>query len=396
MSPSIDSWILFAINKHVEELDLDFDVADTNIIQNTAYAPCYKLLPSVFNSKSLVSLILCFCDLELPTSIQLHSLKVLRLHRIELPQDAIQMLTSNAPVLQQLFLSDCNRTRDLRIHVAPSPRFCNLVIIENFFPVNHTTKIYIKAPTAFQVAFMGSMPRSRYIIEEVPECEETHFSLQGMFTACGKYGINILVDDSRALRYEFVLQELLARFRHTDTLHMCNWCLQLLSLRELRNLRRFAINCTILEISSTFWKWELPGFIYMLKSCHRLEELIIVMAPNNDQIQIPQDYLFQYDFDEKRFLDVQDLGLELENLRTVRFKVMHGDYQTWEDETFSLERFFNGALLAIEITKLLRDHAVNLRSIEFATTKQEIEIFFEDLERDDDDDRPMIKVHLAY
>ncbi|XP_055961248.1 F-box/LRR-repeat protein At3g03360-like [Mercurialis annua] len=226
MSATVDSWVLFAINKHVEDLDLDFDVTDNNIIENTAYAPCHKLLPNVFNNRSIVRLVLSFCDLELPMSIQLQSLKVLQLHRIELPQDAIQMLTSNAPILEQLFLSDCNRTKDLQIHVAPNPHFSDLVIVENFFPVNHTTKMYIKAPTAFQVAFMGSMPRSKYIIEEVQECDEAHFSLQGMFSACGKYGLNILVDDSSALRYEYVLLELLIRFRSSDTFHMCNWCIQ--------------------------------------------------------------------------------------------------------------------------------------------------------------------------
>ena len=66
MSPSVDSWILFAINKNVEDLELDFDVADNNIIQNTAYAPSYKLPPSIFDSKSIVRLVLCFCNLELP------------------------------------------------------------------------------------------------------------------------------------------------------------------------------------------------------------------------------------------------------------------------------------------------------------------------------------------
>ncbi|XP_057987625.1 F-box/FBD/LRR-repeat protein At3g52680-like [Hevea brasiliensis] len=197
MSTHVVSWVLFAINKHVENLDLDFDVGDTNIARNTAFGPCYKLHPCVFNCKSLVKLVLCFCNLDLPMSIGLRSLKVLHLHRIELHHNAIEMLTSNAPVLQQLFLSDCNRTRDLYIHVAPNQRFCNLVIIENFFPVNHSTRMFIKAPTAFQVAFMGSMPRSKYEIDEVSECAEVYSSIHGMFGACGKDGINVLFKYSK-------------------------------------------------------------------------------------------------------------------------------------------------------------------------------------------------------
>ncbi|KDP31214.1 hypothetical protein JCGZ_11590 [Jatropha curcas] len=386
MSTNVDSWILFAINKHVEDLDLDFDVADTHIIKNTANAPCYKLLPCVFNSKSLVRAVLCFCALELPVSFRLQSLKVLRLHRIELPHDAIQMVTSNAPVLQQLFLSDCNRTKDLRVHVAPNPRFCNLVIIENFFPVNHTTQMDIKAPTAFQVAFMGSMPRSKYRIEEVSECVKVHFNLQGMFTACGRYAINVLANEFKARKYENALLEFLTGFRDTDTFHMCNWCIQLLSLRELRNLKRLRFNCTVLEITSAFHKWELPGIIYMLKACHKIEELIILMSPRDDEIKIPEDYLLEYDFQESKFLDIQDLGQELENLRTVRFKSCHGDYQTWRNEYFDLKKFFHGAKLGIEITKLLRDHAVNLESIIFSTKKQHIEIFFEDEDENDEEE----------
>lgn len=205
--------------------------------------------------------------------------------------------------------------------------------------------------------------------------------------------------------------------------------MQLLSLRELRNLKRLRFNCTTLEISSSFWKWELPGIIYMLKACHEVEELTLVLAPRNEEIkvrnmnripsaihhflcftpqsfylslysalsmpnsfcskncQIPEDYLFQHDFQERRFLHTQDLRLELENLSTVRFKVTHGDYQTWKDEYFDLNKFFNGAILAIEFMQLLRGHAVNLGSLIFSTNKQEIEILFKEEEEVEEEEK---------
>ncbi|KAF2315989.1 hypothetical protein GH714_040784 [Hevea brasiliensis] len=151
MSTHVVSWVLFAINKHVENLDLDFDVGDTNIARNTAFGPCYKM--------------------------------------------------------------------------------------------------FIKAPTAFQVAFMGSMPRSKYEIDEVSEWAAVYSSIHGMFGACGKDGINVL-------------------FKYSKVQNFCS------------------INC-----------------------------------------QIPPDYLLQYEFQESRFLDIQDLGLELENLRTVQLPWFPGYYK---------------------------------------------------------------------
>lgn len=242
MSKAVDSWVLFAINKHVENLDLDFDEDDANIAKNTAVDPCYKLHTCVFNSKSLTMLLLCFCDLELPVSFQLQALKVLHLHRIELHHDIIQKVTSNAPVLQQLFLSDCNRTTDLHVHVAPNQHVCNLVIIENFFPVDHSTTMFIKAPTALNVGFMGSMPRSNYRIDEVSEYTEVYFSLHGMFDACGKHGINILFNDSNVQKYENILQELLASFQKADTINLCDWCIQVFHSHGCRLLPTFTLH----------------------------------------------------------------------------------------------------------------------------------------------------------
>lgn len=233
MSTHVDSWIHFAISKHVKDLHLDFDAIDfrfnetrTDMIRYIEYDPCYEIPPCVFNCKSLVRLILCCCVLELPMSIQLPSLKVLRLQGIELPQDAIQILTSNAPVLQYLLLIDCNSTSDLHINIAPNQHFHNLEIIEHFFAVNHRTRMFIKAPTAFQVAFLGSMPRSKYIIEEVSEYAQFHFSFPEMFNLSGKHRLNILGNDSRIQKYENRFQEILASCHKSNDIRMCNWCIQ--------------------------------------------------------------------------------------------------------------------------------------------------------------------------
>lgn len=90
--------------------------------------------------------------------------------------------------------------------------------------------------------------------------------------------------------------------------------------------------------------------------------------------QIAQDYLLQHDFQESRFLDNQNLGLELENLRTVRF-VHGGDHQTWDHEYFDLKRFFNGAMLGAQFIGLLKNHAVNLQSLIFKSSEQELKCF---------------------
>lgn len=43
--------------------------------------------------------------------------------------------------------------------------------------------------------------------------------------------------------------------------------MQVLTLREQRNLREPTLHCTSLEMVTAFNKWTLPGIVHMLKAC---------------------------------------------------------------------------------------------------------------------------------
>ncbi|GLT29370.1 hypothetical protein SLA2020_042420 [Shorea laevis] len=218
MSSFVDSWILFAIGKHVEELHIDFSVNDGD--------PCHQLVPHVFNCKSLTSLRLTFCDLKLPASIQLQSLKEVHFHRIELPENAILTLTSRTPVLKYLFLSDCNRTKDLCIHVSPDCCLTLLVISDSSSVFNQGTRMVLNAPSVPNLTFDGYLLRSEYQIENITECSSVRFLGDVMFEACREVGLDIPFNDYQSLKFENLLQQLLLGCQKADSVHLSNLYIQ--------------------------------------------------------------------------------------------------------------------------------------------------------------------------
>ncbi|KAA8520030.1 hypothetical protein F0562_014296 [Nyssa sinensis] len=344
MSNEVDSWIQFATSKNVEKLNLDFD------------------------------------------SISLHNLKQVYLHQMELPDDAIYRLTSNTPVLEVLSLDDCNRSRDFHITIAPNPHFDKLMIYEEF-PVEPSTIMVVLAPNTKEFILRGYMTRKKYIIRNMFRCVRAGLCFNHMLALCteeeeeeeeeGEEGDeeegNFLVNDRITQKTEDVLLEILCSFQEATFLQICNWCIQMLSSRERRNIGSISLNCQCLDLNTNFQKWELPGIVFMLKACHKLEHLLIIMPPYHEEIELPEDYLMRYDFQASGYLinAIQAFMDPLQNLKAVEIRNTGGDYQTWKPESFEMHKFFQGAELGIELLILLRGITVNLQHMTFSTNEQQ-------------------------
>ncbi|WCJ17981.1 F-box/RNI-like/FBD-like domains-containing protein [Euphorbia peplus] len=92
----VNSWISSAITHSVEQLDLDFYSSKYDV----------KLLPTVFNCSTLVSLKLASkIDLNVPVVVTLLNLKIVFLHKIySLCNTDINTILSGSPILEELVI----------------------------------------------------------------------------------------------------------------------------------------------------------------------------------------------------------------------------------------------------------------------------------------------------
>ncbi|KAK9267446.1 hypothetical protein L1049_009872 [Liquidambar formosana] len=379
MADQVNSWILFAVKKNVERLCLDFDVDRVNYELNTEHDPCYELHSRVFTCESLVSLTLRFCRLKFPDLFHLRYLRTIKLWQIELPDKTLQKVTSNTPVLEELVLIECSRTFDFYIDVAPNPNFHTLEIVEELSEVHSWTVIEINAPSVRKLVMCQCMPRLEYRIKNISQCHEVRLNFDSMFGA-------VQVEENGGFRdYEDILLKLLSNFKHARTLRLCNWCIQLLSVREVRKFTgSLSFSCTHLDLYTCFQMWETPGIAYILKACHDVENLVILIDEYDGHavLQI-YDVLTLYDFEEiSKFWRNEDYSLvgHLKNLKVVEFKETREEYHIMNNGTFELHTFFKERELGMHLVDLLMENADNLKCVVFSSDKQQHVIYRKDVD----------------
>nr|DAD47557.1 TPA_asm: hypothetical protein HUJ06_017494 [Nelumbo nucifera] len=173
----VDSWIDYALDGDVEELDLDFSAEDFP----GSYLPgdelLYDLPPAIYRCETLQSLKLCCCDLNLPTSIHLRSLKTLCLTAVDLPTNAISALTSNCPVLEELSLKHCNIYLNLNISI-PTKHLNILRIIDQVDEFFDDTEMVIDVPNLLSLEWKGCLLRDKYHIKRLSSLLKARFDLE--------------------------------------------------------------------------------------------------------------------------------------------------------------------------------------------------------------------------
>ncbi|XP_058089745.1 F-box/LRR-repeat protein At3g26922-like isoform X1 [Magnolia sinica] len=283
--PQVSSWIHFAVDHNVEELDLAFAGEGNTFVEVEDYDE-RKLTPFMFNCRSLRTLSLTYVALDPPTSTSFSSLKTLYLARIILSANKIKNLTSNCPLLEDIVVKDCSSAQNLDIFVENRQLHCLTVMDSDLYHFydDHdyddlyiafgngfddmgymTTKIEIYAPNLLSLKLIGNKPRREYRIKNLQSLVEASIDyeeeLYNGCHECYEHNINSL-------------KGLLEDLRHVKDLKLCSWCIQLLSSRELQCLDALYMNSTSLDLMKGLSKWELPGIAHLLKSCCSLETLI--------------------------------------------------------------------------------------------------------------------------
>lgn len=137
--------------------ELDFNVeCGFGALTDRMRKAIYTLPPTIFSAKSVTVLNLCFCklDLEQPsdTSISLHSLKKLSLHKVCISEMMVQKLTGDCTSLEDLVFSHCWGLKFLCVSKARK-----LKIMEITTSSGGLKSVKIVAPSLQQFTFSGKL-----------------------------------------------------------------------------------------------------------------------------------------------------------------------------------------------------------------------------------------------
>ncbi|WRX27693.1 hypothetical protein QQP08_020180, partial [Theobroma cacao] len=139
---TVENWIQTSIAKGVEELDLNFSLA--NVL--------YKISSGFDDVKTMKTLKLCRCDLELLPPFQgLTSLRTPTLTKIKIAADSIKAVFSNFLSLETLELISAENLRSFK---ALKVGDCS-----------HLRKIEIKPSTARSFYYRGDMTLFKYRVK---------------------------------------------------------------------------------------------------------------------------------------------------------------------------------------------------------------------------------------
>ncbi|CAJ2635383.1 unnamed protein product [Trifolium pratense] len=116
VSPDIDRWILYVIERSIKELVLDVGLDEH-----------YKIPSCLFSCQSLDCLQLFSCWLKPPTMFEgWRNLSGLNLHNVSITQDDLEKLISCCPLLEKLMLTDVDNITQLNIH-APNLKYFDIL-----------------------------------------------------------------------------------------------------------------------------------------------------------------------------------------------------------------------------------------------------------------------------
>ncbi|KAL5709044.1 hypothetical protein ACHQM5_019773 [Ranunculus cassubicifolius] len=307
LARQIDSWIRFALRHNVEDFTLD--LFNNEYPESEWWDTHYKLPHSLFNCGSLRKLVLSFCDLNLPYSMHLCSLKKLELQHLDISGDQIAHLTSCCPLLEDLCFHGCNRFEDLNI-IIPNPNLKNLQIYE-YTGVEYDSKIMISAPNLCHLYFNWCLPREKYEFKNLSSLVTAKF--YDLYKQ--EYHDKELTEGDG---YEWA--RLLGDLHCVKELEFCVYFIQVISVWEVEKLRSFPINAARIKLATSLSKFELPGIFYLLKNSTKLEALTLYSVAAED-VMLSKNIKEKFDFDEIQYLESKEAEASsmLQNLKTITF-----------------------------------------------------------------------------
>ncbi|OMO76514.1 hypothetical protein CCACVL1_15613 [Corchorus capsularis] len=294
LDASIDSWLQFATTHKVEELHLDLEPSNVEPDEDAApflYQDGHSgfIMPrSIYEFPSLTKLFTRFCDFEDPEGqVSWGKLKVLTFCESEFLPDVLQKILSGCPLLETLELINC-RYLD-RIDTSSSTVFKRLVINE----VQGLPAAEVTVPSVTSLEISGNLSFTTFQILNVPSLNEATVDFQ-----LDSYDLE---DMNPHVTFQEVVKQLLYKLKHVKHLTLGPWCIQVLSLLEIKGPPYFFTyqNCKQLTLVTSFNKRDLHGVANLLNRLPNLEKLVILLRRVENKNWFSKDDVYCLDYTQE-------------------------------------------------------------------------------------------------
>ncbi|XXG83038.1 hypothetical protein AAC387_Pa10g0893 [Persea americana] len=255
----VEHWIKFAISKNIEVLDLDFSSVEVSEEDDGLSNSAKFVLPRfLFENISLGVLKLTSCDLKRLDFANFSALKSLCVARVELSTKSLTILVMGCPLLKTLSLEKCSGLGYIEI-ASPGATHLESLTINDCKPLDGAVLIsadklrsfkYFGVLTPFDIGDLGSL-----------EDAQLDFGVEQDFFELGD-----------------VLCELFRGLYHAKALSICSYTIQAIPSGEESLRLSTALNVKHLILNTGLHMEELPGIVFLLKSCPLLETLTVKMG----------------------------------------------------------------------------------------------------------------------
>ncbi|KAL7213174.1 hypothetical protein ACSBR2_015813 [Camellia fascicularis] len=302
----VNLWIHFATPNNVEDLHLRLGCS-------TILEPDGHRLPQrLFTNSSLAILSALNCVVAPSGDVNWRSLKSLSVEYVLLSDEMIIKILSGCLVLEFLKINSCSGTSRLDINSASLKRLVIVFVFRN----SDESMLEISAPNLQSLKLLGRFRLIKCRLVNVSSLVLAHLG----FTFDGTSGQDI-IDDYEKQRNQ--LGELLERLQHVKEIQLGNWCIQVLSIAEVKCLPSPTSSCRILTLHTHIMKFDIPSIARLLQSSPSLETLIVDMsALCHRRFPLSSSFLNSYDFDGVNYWTSQKRIFECRLLRLKTIKII--------------------------------------------------------------------------
>ncbi|XP_009782508.1 F-box/LRR-repeat protein At3g03360-like [Nicotiana sylvestris] len=147
MTPYMNNWISVATDKNVKELDIHVKKAD-DVYENVV-SQCYVLPQVVFASRTITSLKLHGCGMDVSAVIKLQNLQELSMKAMRINENVVHKFVQGCPLIEDMRLIKCHLLKFL--HVSTLPKLKRLEVHEG----SNLRSVKLEAPNLETFWFHG-------------------------------------------------------------------------------------------------------------------------------------------------------------------------------------------------------------------------------------------------
>ncbi|XP_021294632.1 putative F-box protein At1g49610 [Herrania umbratica] len=284
----VEEWVLFAISHHVEKLCLVFD-------GGLVYAPFAESTPFwlpqfLYVNSYLKDLTLRQCVVSPDGYASWPSLKVLSINYSRLNNEAIENILSGSPNLRNLKLHNCERIKRI------SSRSLEVLVVDGIYDPHEKEDCVteISCPNLQSLSLLGFMYRRTYRLMHVSSLSKANLGFVMTIDKKDKYDYT---------KHRYILRELLEKLCHVEELTVGTWCLQVLSIWEIKGISSPLSKRSCLVLDTEICEWDLPGIVSLLQSSPYLKKLVLNLSPcDNSKFEFDQEFFNSYELDGVAFL----------------------------------------------------------------------------------------------